>query len=125
MNLIDQLMDQLEVSRQQAEGGVGLLLGLAQQRLDSGDFQRVADSIPAISDLIGKAPRTVEAETKRATVLWRRLFGGWGRLSCLRPGCERLGIDRETVLKFIAVIGGYFREQAGEEVELLLLGCWR
>jgi len=61
VNLIEQLMDELGVTRQQAEGGAGLLLAFAQNKLGGDQFIEVADSIPAISDIIGKSPRATLA----------------------------------------------------------------
>jgi len=132
MNLVEQLIDQLGVSRQQAEGGAGLLLRHAQLQLSTTDFLSIADAIPAISDLIGKAPRQAEptpgawsAWWQRLRAFWQRWFSGWGTLAPLRETCERLELDRATINNFIAVTGGYFREQAGTQAESLLLGVWR
>ena len=38
MDLIQQLMQQVGVSQDQAEGGVGLLLNTAKDKLSGGDF---------------------------------------------------------------------------------------
>jgi len=122
--LINQIIDQLNVSRQQAEGGVGLLLQQAQKRLSSEDFQRVADAIPAISDLIGKAPRQVEPEGPLQE-LWQRWFRGWGPLASSRSRYKGLELDRAEINKFITVISSHFRERGGVELESLLSGAWR
>ena len=125
MTLIEHLIDQLGVSRQQAEGATGLLLQQAQARLSRDDFLQVADVIPAISDLIGKAPRQVGPGDGPLRALWQRWFGGWSGLAALRPACEGLELDRAEIDKFIAEIGSYFREQGGTEVESLLVRVWR
>jgi len=125
MPLIEHLIDELNISRQQAEGGAGLLLRQAQTRLSPDDFLRVAGAIPAVSDLIGKAPRQIGPEVGPLRVRWQCLFSGWGELAPLRSACEGLGLDRAAIDKFVAVIGSHFREQSGPEVESLLLGTWR
>ncbi len=129
MTLLEHLLQQLDLTRQQAEGGIGLLLALAQTRLSPDDFQRVADAIPAISDLIGKAPRQSEFATGPLLAAWERWFSGWGELAPLRQACEGLELDRATTDKIATAVGLYFRQQAGSEVEVevesLLLGIWR
>ncbi len=125
MTLIEQLTDQLNITRRQAEGGTGLLLQQAQARLSPDDFQRVADAIPAVSDLIGKAPRQEGRERGPLLAAWQRWFSGWGELAPLRSACKGLGLDRAVIDKFVAVIGSYFREQGRPEVESLLVGLWR
>ncbi len=125
MTLIDQLLEQLDITRQQAEGGVGLLLRHAQTCLSADEFAQVADAIPAISDLIGKAPRQVGPTAGSLQTLWRRWFSGWGELAPLQASCEQMDLDRAMIDKFIAVIGSYFRKHGSAEVESLLLGLWR
>ena len=124
MTLIEQLIDQLQVSRQQAEGGVGLLLQQAQTKLSRDDFLQVANAIPAISDLIGKAPRQVGPGSGPLRAAWQRWFSGWGELASLRPACQGLELDRAAIDQFMAVISSYFREQGGEELEALLVTAW-
>jgi hypothetical protein len=125
MTLIEHLIDQLGVSRQQAEGATGLLLQQAQARLSSDDFLQVADAIPAISDLIGKAPRHVGPGAGSLRALWQGWWSSWSGLASLRPAFEKLGLDRAAVEKFVAVIGRYFREQGGAELETLLVRAWQ
>ena len=57
MELILWLINELRVSRKQAEGAAGALLQLAQARLSRDQFVLIADTLPAVSDIIGKSPR--------------------------------------------------------------------
>ena len=125
MTLIQKITDQLQVSRQQAEGGVGLLLRYAQTRLSSTDFLRVAEAVPAVSDLIGKAPRQIDEVPGVAQTAWRRVFSGWGALAPLQEESERLGLDRAAIDNFIAIMTEHFCERSGEAVEILLREAWR
>lgn len=125
MPLIEHLIAELNISRQQAEGGVGLLFAHAQSRLNDDGFLQVADAIPAISDLIGKAPRQVGPQSGPLRAAWQRWLSGWGELAPMQSLCEDLGLDHAAISKFVAVIGNYFREQSGPEVEALLLSTWR
>jgi len=125
MTLIDHLIDQLGLTRQQAEGAAGLLLQQAQNRLSRDEFLTVVSAIPAISDLIGKAPRQLGPAAGPLRAMWQTWFSGWGELASLRPMFERLGFDRGATDKLIAATGSYIREQRGVEVEDLLVAVWR
>ena len=49
MDLYARLMDELGLSREQAEGAAGAVLQLAQARIPADDFVRVADTITKMS----------------------------------------------------------------------------
>ncbi len=125
MELFTRLMDELEVTREQAEGGAGSLLQLAQARLEPDQFVRVADTIPGISDILGKAPRFEVP----ARGLWRaklsRLFGGLGGLSPLARPFARLHLERPMIRRFAEVLVRFFGEKGGPEIESQLGGVWR
>jgi len=115
MHLTEKLMDELNITRQQAEGGAGLLLQHAQAKLNDEQFQRVADAIPAISDVVGKAVRPAHIAWWR--LLWWRWFTPWRTLASSRPAFEQLALDRPTIDQCIAVIGAHFREHGDPQVE--------
>lgn len=125
MNLIEQLMKELDVTRQQAEGGAGLLLGLAQKKLGSEPFVEVADSIPAISDLLDKSPRGEIAVGQPLRANLSRLFGGLGGLYVLASAFEGLGIDKRQIQKFVEVLLEHFRKKGGAKVEEYLGAAFR
>ena len=124
MTLIEHLIFQLQLSRQQAEGGVGLLFWQAQKKLSPGDFLLVADAIPAVSDLIGKAPRQAGRSVGSMRAVWLRWFSGWGSLASLRPDCESLGLDRAAINQLTTEIGGYFHQRGKTELVSLLHSAW-
>lgn len=117
MNLIERLMEDLGVTRQQAEGGAGLLLGFAQKNLARDRFVEVADSIPAISDIIGKAPRGEIALVRPWRAVLSRWFGGLGGLYVLVEAFRDLGLDKLQIAKFVEVLLDFFREKGGSEIE--------
>lgn len=125
MEIVDHLVREVGVTTKQAEGGAGLLLGLVEQRLSPEDFVRVADAIPAISDVIGKAPRTAGRPPSPLRVLLSRWFGGLGGLLILAGGFEKLGCEKTQIGKFVETLIGFFREKGGEEVAELLRGVLR
>lgn len=125
MNLIEQLMEELGVTRQQAEGGAGLLLGFAQKKINGDRFIKVADSIPAISDIIGKAPRGKIAVGQPFRIVLSRLLGGLGGLYVLAEAFDGLGLDKLQIRKFVEVLLRHFRETGGAKVEESLREAFR
>ncbi|TWI55058.1 uncharacterized protein VcgC/VcgE DUF2780 [Pseudomonas duriflava] len=51
--LIKALTEQLDVSPQQAVGGIGALLGLAQNKLTGGEYDQLAQEVPGLDQLAG------------------------------------------------------------------------
>jgi hypothetical protein len=123
--LINRLEQQLGATREQAEGGAGLLLQLAQQKIPANDFLKVADAIPAISDLIGKSPLVGTPHSNRLLIWLSRLFGGLGGMAELVDPFEKLGMTKSMIPKFVGFVLSYFSEKGGQEVESLLLQVLR
>jgi len=125
MGLTEQLMDRLDVTCEQAEGGAGILLQLARDRLLREEFSKIADTVPALSDIVAKAPEFTTPSQRRLLILLSRLAGGLGGTAGLGRVFGRLGMGRSDIKGFVEVILGYFRQQGGPEVELLLRGVFR
>ncbi|MCA9229856.1 MAG: DUF2780 domain-containing protein [Planctomycetales bacterium] len=125
MNLVERLMEELRVTREQAEGGAGLLLQFAQHNLPREAFVAVAGSIPAISDIIGKAPRGEMAPVRAWRAMLSRLFGGLGGMAGLAEPFARMGLDELQIRKFIDVLLHHFREKGGAEIEGYLVAVFR
>jgi hypothetical protein len=125
MELFIRIQEELEVTREQAEGGVGSLLQLAQVRLEPDQFVRVADTIPGISDILGKAPRFEIPKRGQLRSRLSRLFGGLGGLAPLARPFSCLHLEKPMIRRFAAVLISCFAEKSGPEVEELLAGVWR
>ena len=125
MQLIEQLVAQLGVTSEQAEGGAGILLQVAQDRLPREQFVKIADAIPAISDIIAKAPEFHTPPARGLAVTLNRLFGGLGGLAGLVGPFEKLGLSKLSIGEFVGVLLCFFREQGGSEIESLLRSALR
>ena len=125
MEVARRLAEDLGVTAMQAEGGAGLLLGFAEQRLSAEEFARVADTIPAISDVIGKAPRWEIRPASPLRESISRWFGGLGGLAGLVEGFEKLGCEKAMIVDFVNALVEFFREQGGDEIAALLRGVLR
>jgi hypothetical protein len=118
--LIDKLVLELGITRQQAEGAAGLVLQWAQANMATDKFQKVADSIPAISDVIGKSPLQA-APSPRGWLAWfKRQISGLGSLTPLADPLHQLGLSPAMMEPLVTAVLQHFREQSGSEVELLL-----
>jgi hypothetical protein len=111
MDLVERLMDDLDLTRHQAEGASGTLLLLAQRQLPDEAFGHVAQAIPAVSDIILKAPRCGVAHTNPLLTTLSRWFGGLGSLQAVGEGFARVGVD-QTQIRSVAEAVVHFCEDA-------------
>ena len=122
MELVEQLVKNLGVSEEAAKGGSGLLFKMAQEKLGSGDFSKVADAIPGIDGLMQSAP---EAGGMLGGIgkLASGLGGGAGQLGSLASlagGFSKLGLDSGMIGKFIPIILSFAQSKGGDVVMKLL-----
>lgn len=131
MSLVEELVAQLGVSNDQAEGGAGLLFGLAKDKLADGDFSQLLDVLPDdVEALIGRAP-SASAEASSGGMM-----GGIGAvadaiglgdvadkledLGGLVGGFEKLGLDADMVSKFAATLIEFLKSRGGDQIVGLL-----
>lgn len=125
MELFARLMEELDVTREQAEGGAGSLLQLAQARLEPSEFVRVADTIPGISDIIAKAPRFEVPVHRQFLAQLSRLLGGLGGLAPVARPFARLHLEKPIIGHFVEVLLSFFGEKGGTEIRSQLSSVWR
>ena len=102
--LVSKLTSSLGVTQAQAEGGVGSILALAQEKLAKGDFDKVAALIPGASDYLEKA-RSLGAVTGP-------LLNGAG----LNGALGKLGIDAATAAKFVPSVTKFVSKSGGSKL---------
>ena len=122
--LIENLVGQLGVSKDQAEGGVGLIAKMAQEKLGSGDFGQLAEKIPGLADLATNAPAG-DGGGGLGGMVGSALsaFGGGeglGGIAKLAGSFDKLGIDAGTVAKFVPIVKNYMEENGGDLAKNLL-----
>lgn len=108
--LTNMLTSSLGVTADQAKGGVGSILTLAQEKLIKGDFDKVAAVIPGASKYIRQA-KTLGAVT-----------GPIKNLEGLKGSLGKLGMQPATVSKFIPAVTDFVGKAGGKEVGSLLAG---
>jgi hypothetical protein len=122
MELVSELVKKLGISEESAKGGAGLLFKLAQDKLASGDFSKVAGAVPGITDLIKSAPEDsglMGGLGKLASGLGGGA-AGLGNLASLAGGFSKLGLDSGMVSKFLPVILSFVESKGGPAVKALL-----
>jgi hypothetical protein len=121
MELVQQLVAGADVSRSQAEGGAGLLLGLLKKQLSSGDFSRVAEAVPGAEGLIDAAPDSGGGLGGLLGGVASVLGGsGLGNLASLASGFEKLGLDAGMIGKFVPVLLSYLQSKGGGDLASLV-----
>lgn len=106
--LMSLLTSKLGITQNQAEGGVGSMLKLAQEKLVKGDFDKVAAAIPGAQKYLDKA-KSLGAYK-----------GSIGNLAGLNGALAKLGIPPETSAKLVPMVTDYVGKIGGGKVGALL-----
>lgn len=125
-DLIQMLTSQLNLDQGQAEGGVGLLLKVAQEKLGAGDFSQLAGAIPDASKLLSAAPAAGGGLLGALGGLASSLGGGkLGTLAELAAGFEKLGVGGDIARQFGPIVLAYLQKNgSGQALDIVkkLLG---
>ena len=112
--LVGNLMEQLGVSKEQAQGGAGLLLGYAKDKLSKDDFSKVGDAVPELDSLLGAAPK----KDALGSLIGGALGGGGneslGMLASLSGPFSKLGLDEGMIMKFVPILLAYLQSRGGD-----------
>lgn len=123
MELVQTLMNQLNISDDQASGGVGLLMNLAKDQLSSGEFDQVKGALPEVEGMMNQAPETgggLGGMLGGLTSAFGGDAGQLGNLAELASGFSKLDLDTGMIAKFIPIVLSYAQSQGGDMVQGLL-----
>jgi len=109
--LVGALKSALGVTDAQAEGGLGSLLTLAQEKLAKGDFDKIAQVVPSTQKYLDAA--------KKLGAVTGPLTNSAG----LDSAYSRLGIPPETAAKFTPTVLDAVGKIGGDSVRNLLAGA--
>jgi len=127
LGLTDLLMNNLGVTKPQAEGGSGALFKLAKERLSKPEFQQVAKTVPNADALIKAAPKTGASKSGFGKIT--SLLGGSatsvGGMAGLAGSFSKLGLGSGMIGKFTPIILDYVQNKGGTGVMNLLKGAWK
>jgi Protein of unknown function VcgC/VcgE (DUF2780) len=104
------LGSQLGVTEDQAAGGVGSILTLAQEKLIKGDFDKITQFVPSASKYMAQA-KSLGAVT-----------GPIKDMRGLQAALGRLAMSPETQAKFVPAVTDYIGKAGGDSVRKLLAG---
>lgn len=110
-SILGLLTGSLGVTQKQAEGGLGSMLKLAQEKLAAGDFDQIAAVIPGAQKYLDTA-KTLNA-----------FAGNIGNLAGLQSAFGKLGISPTTAAKFVPTVTDFVTKVGGPEVGNLLKGA--
>ena len=120
MELFNQLTQDLGVTEDQARGGTGLIMRMAQEKLGAGDFNQVAETIPGIRNIIKTAPEPSGTEKALGTVSSAVGGGGVGNLAGLTEGFSKLGLDSQMVTRFVPIVLSFVQSKGGNTTRNIL-----
>jgi len=106
--IVGALKSTLGVTDNQAEGGLGSILTLAQEKLAKGDFDKIAQVVPG-------SQKYLDAAKKLGAVT-----GPLTNSAGLNSALSRLGIAPETVAKFTPTVLDAVGKVGGDSVRNLL-----
>lgn len=118
--LIGQLVDQLGVTRPQAEGGAGAIFKQAKSNMTAGDFSQLSSALPGIDSLIKAAPQSGGGLAGEASSMFGSSSTSLTGLSALTGSFSKLGLAPDMVDKYINVILQYTQSQGGQQAMTLL-----
>ncbi len=126
LSLIPSLTKQLNISEQQAQGGVGSLMNFVKGSLSGDEFNQLKSGIPEMDSLLAKAPEIASSKAGKGI---SNVLGKMGKegakaagLDLLNKQFAALGLNTEMIGQFAKFIMNYFSEQEGDTAALLQKG---
>lgn len=122
MDLIKQIVEQLGVSHDQAQGGTGLLFKLAKDKLGAGEYAQIAQQVPGIESMVESAPGSGMLGSA-LNGMAASLGGGnaaLGNLAGLAGGFSKLGLDSGMIGKFTPIILSFIQGNGGDALKGML-----
>ena len=117
-SLVDTLVSQLGVTKDQAAGGAGSILGFAKGNMKKDDFKKVAAAVPETNKLIKAAPKA--DATSSALGSLGSAAGSVGTAAALTGQFQKLGLKSDMVGQFVPVVVNYAQSKGGSTVGTLL-----
>jgi hypothetical protein len=113
--LVDMLTRNLGVSAGQAEGGTGVLLKAAQQKLGAAEYGKLLGGVPGLSDLMSKAPATGGGLGGLLGGIAGAMGGNAGLITTILSGFGKLGLSADDAKKFVPVILQFLQTKVGPD----------
>lgn len=119
--LTEFLMQGAGVTQAQAQGGVGVLLQLAQSKLQAGEFAQLEQAIPNLHSLLNAVPALQQPSTLSS--LAKLASGSGGTVSNLLTIVslfKQLGMSSAQIQQFVPLVLDYVNTEQGATIAKLL-----
>ena len=117
--LIGSLVDQLGVTKPQAEGGAGAVFREAKNNMSSSDYSQLLSALPGIDSLIDAAPEAGGLASSASSMLGSS-SGSAGQLAALTDSFKKLGLSSDMINKYMGIIMDFAQSEGGQEAMSLL-----
>lgn len=125
-DLVKTIVSQLGINEQQATGGLGSIMKLAQEHLGS-DFSQIEKILPEVQKFISQAPDAGGATTGNLAGMVGSALSAFGMgnsklagLAQLAGQFKSLNLDADMINKFAPIVTSYLQEKGGgSAVELI------
>lgn len=126
ITLLPMLTNQLNVSEEQAQGGVGSLMNFAKGALSNDEFSQLSAGVPNMDSLLAAAPTVENSDAGKAVSGLLAKVGGdsakTAGLDMLNQQFEALGLNPDMIAQFAELIMSYFSGQESDTAALLQKG---
>ena len=118
--LTEMLSKQLNISNKQASGGVGSILSYAESVLPSNKFQTLKSAIPNAQSLMSIAPKGNSTLGGLSSLTNAMGGNSISKMASLASQFSSLGLNSDTISKFIPIIMQYFKSSNKTEAGNIL-----
>lgn len=126
MELLQLLTQHLGITEEQARGGAGLLLKMAQDKIGAEKFSQVSRVVPGLDQLLASAPQTGGLGGMLGGIT--STFGGkaeqLGNLAGLAGKFQKLGLHPGLVGRFLPIILSFVQNKGGDTLKSFLEKAW-
>lgn len=119
--LVENLTSALDVTTEQASGGMGAILNYVKQNLSTEQFSKLGESLPGLDGLVGQMPAIAEVKKESS--------GGFGGLmdkaseysdsvksiNDVKKQFEGLGLKPEMITDFVSGVQSYLGDDKGAQ----------
>lgn len=126
-DLVKELSQQLNITPNQATGGVGAIFQLVKSRLNPGDFTKLAGAVPGMKGFLKAAPTAEGGSEVNSLASSLGSLGGeagsLGSLASLAGSFHSLGLSPSMAGKFVPVLEKYIAGKGGSGLAGLFSGA--
>ncbi len=121
MELVDQLVEQLGITPDQARGGVGAILSLAKEKLVE-NYSQLTEAIPELAGLEDAAPNGGAASLLGGlTASLSQNLGEAGTMVRLGEMFSSLDLRGDMMGRFLPLVIGFIQSRGGDTAKSLLV----